>query len=100
MIAMAFSLFVSLSYGSGDFMAGRVAHKLPSALIVLVTQGMQTILVLGIRTYERSAVPGFCPYLWGSRRPCKRYCLYAVLQGLYHGCILNWLIRVTMASRK
>jgi len=47
MIAMAFSLFASLSYGSGDFMAGRVAHKLPSALIVLVTQGMQAILVLG-----------------------------------------------------
>ncbi|KIQ20161.1 hypothetical protein RT99_13855 [Flavobacterium sp. MEB061] len=48
MFAIAFSLIASLSYGSGDFMAGRIANKLPSALIVLITQGMQAILVLGL----------------------------------------------------
>ena len=48
MLSLIFSFCASLSYGSGDFIAGRTARTLPSALIVLLTQGTQAILVLTI----------------------------------------------------
>ena len=48
MLSLIFSFTASLSYGSGDFIAGRTARTLPSALIVLLTQGTQAILVLTI----------------------------------------------------
>ncbi len=46
MLSLILSFAASLSYGSGDFIGGRTASKLPSALIVLLTQGTQAILVL------------------------------------------------------
>lgn len=46
MLSIILSFAASLSYGTGDFIAGRTARKLPSALIVLLTQGTQAILVL------------------------------------------------------
>lgn len=48
MLSFIFSFTASLSYGTGDFIAGRTARTLPSALIVLLTQGTQAILVLTI----------------------------------------------------
>ncbi|MEO7214589.1 MAG: DMT family transporter [Mucilaginibacter sp.] len=46
MLSLILSFVASLSYGTGDFVAGRTARKLPSALIVLLTQGTQAIFVL------------------------------------------------------
>ncbi|MEO7523579.1 MAG: DMT family transporter [Ferruginibacter sp.] len=48
MLSLIFSFAASFSYGTGDFIAGRTARTLPSALIVLLTQGTQAILVLTI----------------------------------------------------
>ncbi|MEO7214559.1 MAG: DMT family transporter [Mucilaginibacter sp.] len=46
MLSFIFSFTASLSYGTGDFIAGRTARTLPSALIVLLTQGTQAVLIL------------------------------------------------------
>lgn len=53
MVSLFFSFSASLLYGSGDFIAGRTAQKLPSALIVMLTQGTQAILVLTITLLSR-----------------------------------------------
>jgi len=46
MLSVFFSFIASISYGTGDFIAGRLAKKLPSALIVFLTQGTQAVFVL------------------------------------------------------
>jgi drug/metabolite transporter (DMT)-like permease len=64
MLSLILSFTASFSYGTGDFVAGRIARKLPSALIVLLTQGAQAIFVLTLAVV--SGQP-FMPaaLLWG-----------------------------------
>lgn len=52
MLSLLFAFTASLTYGTGDYVAGQTARRVPTPLIVLMTQGTQAVLVLGMALFS------------------------------------------------
>lgn len=64
MLPILLAFTTSIGYGTGDFLAGRVARRLSPALIVLYIQSVQSILVLLLALLTRQPFT-LSALLWG-----------------------------------